>query len=98
MTMVTPGVPWYFPVAAIGLVVVMLRRGPVQPFHVAWGLALLAFFYTIMLTANVRPRFRFVFEPFWFLYIGLLFDTLLFWLQALGTRTKPAVTSAPEAA
>ena len=68
------GVPFYFVIAALGLFAVMLRRGALQPFHVAWGLTLLAFFYTIMLTANVRPRFRFVFEPFWFLYIALLVE------------------------
>ena len=68
------GVPFYFVIAAFGLLVVMLRCGALQPFHVAWGLTLLAFFYTIMLTANVRPRFRFVFEPFWFLYIALLVE------------------------
>lgn len=68
------GVPYYFLAAGIGLIVVAFRRGVLQPFHVAWGLTLLAFFYTIMLTANVRPRFRFVFEPFWFIYLGLLLE------------------------
>lgn len=70
------GVPFYFLIGAMGLLAVMLRRGTLQPFHIAWGLTLLAFFYTIMLTANVRPRFRFVFEPFWFLYLALLVDCL----------------------
>lgn len=75
------GIPYYFLIAAIGLVVVALRRDPLQVFHIAWGLTLLAFFYTIILTANVRPRFRIVFEPFWFVYIGLLAECL--WLTAL---------------
>lgn len=73
------GIPYYFLAAAIGLIVVALRRNPIQVFHIAWGLTLLAFFYTIMLTANVRPRFRIVFEPFWFIYIGLLAECL--WLM-----------------
>jgi hypothetical protein len=89
------GIPLYFVVAAAGLLLVMLRRGPLQPLQIAWGVTMLGLFFTIILTANTKPRFRFVFEPFWFLYIGLLFDTLLFWLQSLGSR-KPA-TSAPEA-
>ncbi|MGB8165933.1 MAG: hypothetical protein WCF18_00475 [Chthoniobacteraceae bacterium] len=72
------GVPYYFLIAAIGLVAVALRRGPLQAFHIAWGLTMLAFFYTIMLTANVRPRFRVVFEPFWFIYIALLAECI--WL------------------
>jgi hypothetical protein len=73
-----PGVPWYFLLAGAGLVAVALRPGKLQPFHIAWGLTLLGFFFTIMITANVRPRFRFVFEPFWFIYIALLLETL--WL------------------
>jgi hypothetical protein len=29
-----------------------------------------------MLTANVRPRFRIAFEPFWFLYLALLAEQI----------------------
>lgn len=88
------GVPYYFLVAGLGLVLVMARRGTLQPLQIAWGVTMLGLFFTIILTANTKPRFRFVFEPFWFIYIGLLIDTLLFWLQSLGRR--PAATSAPE--
>lgn len=69
------GLPWYFIVAAIGAIAVMFRRGAIGRFHIAWSLTLLGFIFTIMITANVRPRFRFVFEPFWFIYIALLVDT-----------------------
>jgi hypothetical protein len=69
-----PGVPYYFVAAALGLVVVALRRDRLQAFHFVWAITLLGFFYTIMLTANVRPRFRIVFEPFWFIYIALLVE------------------------
>jgi hypothetical protein len=93
LAFVYPGVPYYFLVAGLGLVLVMLRRGPLQPFHVAWGLALLAFFYTIILTANVRPRFRFVFEPFWYLYLGLLLDTLLLWVISIFRPSREASAS-----
>lgn len=81
------GTPVYFVAAAAGLVLVALRRGVLQPFHIAWGLALLAFFYTIILTANVRPRFRYVLEPFWFLYIAIIADVLWSWAKPL---RKPA--------
>jgi hypothetical protein len=77
------GIPMYFLVAALGLVAAMFRKDEVQPFQVAWGLTMLGFFFVIMLTANVRPRFRFVFEPFWFLYIALLFDCLWSGLRSL---------------
>jgi hypothetical protein len=72
-----PGVPFYFLAGAAGLMAVALRRQRLQPLHIIWGLTLLGFFFTIMLTANVRPRFRFVFEPFWFLYLALLIETCL---------------------
>jgi hypothetical protein len=81
-----PGVPYYFLLAAAGLIVVAFRRGVLQPFHLAWALTLLGFFYVIMLTANVRPRFRLVFEPFWFIYIGLLLETT--WL-AIASLFRP---------
>jgi hypothetical protein len=70
------GIPVYFALAALGLVGAVFRRGGLQLFHVAWGLSLVGFFFVIMLTANVRPRFRFVFEPFWFTYIALLVDSI----------------------
>jgi len=72
------GIPYYFLVAAIGMGIAVLRPGPMRAFHLSWGLALVGFFFVIMLTANVRPRFRCVFEPFWFVYIAMLLDTL--WL------------------
>jgi hypothetical protein len=82
-----PGVPLYFLFAALGLVVVALRRGTLQPFHVTWALTMFGFFFVIMLTANVRSRFRFVFEPFWFLYIGLLLESIaLLFMRLLPRR------------
>lgn len=80
------GVPLYFLLAAAGLVAVALRPGRLQLFHVAWGLALLGFFFVVMLTANIRPRFRIAFEPFWFLYAGLLLETCGLALAALFRR------------
>jgi len=74
---VQPGVPLYFLGATAGVLLAMLVPGPIRRFHIAWGLALFGYFFVIMLTANVRPRFRFVFEPFWFLYIAMLGDFAL---------------------
>jgi hypothetical protein len=91
-TFTEPGAPWYFVVAAAGVLVAMLRRGRLWPVYVAWGLTLLGLFFVIMLTANVRPRFRFVFEPFWLFYIALLTDTLLLWIVR-PHATRPAADS-----
>jgi hypothetical protein len=76
-TVIYRGLPIYFLLGGAGLIVIALRRGPLRPFHIAWGLTLAAFFFAIILTANVKPRFRFVFEPFWFLYIALLVESLV---------------------
>lgn len=92
---VYPGVPLYFLAGALGLLVIMLRRGELQRFHVAWGLTLLGFFFTIMITANVRARFRFVFEPFWFIYLALLVECGWLSLRGLFHRSEKKESSAP---
>lgn len=81
------GIPVYFVLAALGLLAAVLRRGPLQPFHLTWGLTLLGLWYVIMLTGNVRSRFRLVFEPFWFVYIALLAESL--WLGAAALVRRP---------
>ncbi len=81
-----PGIPYYFLLATLGLIAITLRPGRQQPFHIAWSLALLGFFFVIMLAANVRPRFRFVFEPFWFIYALLLLDLVWSGIASLFSR------------
>lgn len=80
------GVPLYFVAGALGILAAMLHRGKRRMFHISWGLTLLGFFFVIMLTANVRPRFRFVFEPFWFIYTAMLAETVLLGVKALIRR------------
>jgi hypothetical protein len=80
------GVPLYFLVAVAGVIAVMFVPGPLRRFHIAWGLTLFGYFFVIMLTANVRPRFRFVFEPFWFLYIALLAEVIVRGIKRVAKR------------
>ena len=80
------GVPLYFAAGALGVLAVMLHRGKLRMFHFAWGLTLLGFFFVIMLTANVRPRFRFVFEPFWAIYAAMLAEALFVGVKAVIRR------------
>lgn len=87
--------PVLYLLGAAGLLLIMLRRGPLQTFHISWGLTLLGLFYVIILTANVRGRFRFGLEPFWYLYFGLILDTLAYWL--FWKHRSPGVPEAPEA-
>ncbi len=103
---VTPAgvvIRWQVPVlylsAAAGLLLVMLRGGPLRPFHLSWGLALLGLFYVVMLTANLRGRFRFGMEPFWYIYAALLLDCAVQWVSQLRRPTAgpatPAIASSP---
>lgn len=80
------GVPLYFIAAVFGAVIAMLLPGPLRKFHIAWGLTLFGYFFVIMLTANVRPRFRIVFEPFWFMYIAMLADALIRGIKRVAQR------------
>lgn len=80
------GVPLYFIVAVVGVFAAMLIPGPLRKFHIAWGLALIGYFFVIMLTANVRPRFRIVFEPFWFLYVTMLADAFIQGIKRIAKR------------
>ncbi len=89
------GVPFYFLFAAAGLLWAMWRRGALRPFHLAWGLTLLGLFFVIMLTGNVRSRFRIVFEPFWFLYLALLLDSIAALFSRRARTGNLAADSAP---
>lgn len=88
------GIPIYFLLGMLGGIVMMFRKGELRPFHIAWVLALGGLFFVIMLTGNVRPRFRLVFEPFWFLYIGLLLDGAV---AAMATIVRAKSTDATTA-
>jgi len=72
------GIPIYMLVAFCGLALLMLRQP--RPFPVAWGLAIACLFFVVLLTANVRPRFRLFFEPYWFLGCAAVLDVLAGWL------------------
>jgi len=90
-TLRIPRLPVYFVAAGAGVILMLFRRGPLQRFHIAWGLYLIGFFYVIILTANVRARFRFAFEPFWFIYIFLILDCLAFWILTRGSSRAEVV-------
>ncbi len=71
------GLPYLFLLALAGMFAAGLTPGPARPFHLSWSAMLLGLWLVIMVTANERARFRFVFEPFVFLYVLALVDVLL---------------------
>lgn len=85
------GLPYLFLLALAGMAATALVAGPARPFHLSWSAMLLGLWFVVMVTANERARFRFVFEPFVFLYVLALADTALARLRA---RRGGAVTAA----
>lgn len=71
------GIPWLYACALAGLITLAFRDSTPLNFHQLFGLFLIGLFVIIMVTANVRARFRFLFEPFWILYAAAMLDSLL---------------------
>lgn len=68
------GLPWLYICALLGLLAMAIRERPLG-YHQLWGGFLLLLWLVIMVTANIRARFRILFEPFWFLYALALLDS-----------------------
>ncbi len=71
------GLPWLYTCALLGLLALAFRDSRPLNFHQLWGAFLLGLWLLIMVTANIRARFRVIFEPFWILYALALLDSLL---------------------
>lgn len=79
-----PGLPWLYTAALLGMVALAARDRPLG-FHQLWGAFLIGLWLLIMVTANIRARFRVPFEPLWTLYALALLDSALI----LGARWLP---------
>jgi hypothetical protein len=80
------GLPWLYAAALAGLLCLAFRDPRPLNFHQLWGAFLICLFILIMVTANIRARFRVIFEPMWILYAFALLDSCLivaarFWPQ-----------------
>lgn len=68
------GLPWLYICALLGLLAMAIRERALG-YHQLWGAFLVLLWLAIMVTANIRARFRILFEPFWFLYALALLDS-----------------------
>ncbi len=68
------GLPALYTLAVLGIVTLAVRSPQPLGFHFLFGCFLVALFLIVMITANVRARFRITFEPFWFLYAAAFLD------------------------
>jgi hypothetical protein len=75
------GLPWLYACAVIGAICLILRERPILGFHLIWFLFLCLLFIVLMVTANIRARFRVTFEPFWYIYFFALLDSGIAFLE-----------------
>jgi len=71
-----PRWPPFFLVAAVGMLIALIPRDGLWRFHLPWVATFLGVWFVVVLTGVVNARYRFVFEPFCFLYAFLLLDFL----------------------
>ena len=74
-----PFIPPFYWLAILGFLLSPLLQSKnknLTQFHLAWVVMLLGLWFVIFLTANAKERFRFVFEPFWILYLAAFLDLI----------------------
>ena len=73
---VVPGLPWFYPVALLGMLAGMLWPSPARRVHLAWAPVMLGVWYAATFVGVTNARYRFAYEPFCFVYVCLLADCL----------------------
>jgi len=71
---VMPGVPWFYPVALLGMLAGVVWPHPSRRVHLAWVPVMLGVWYAATFVGVTNARYRFAYEPFCFVYVCLLVD------------------------
>ena len=71
-----PGLPVFYVLALLGAVAALGVPGRFQTLHWAFLPVLAGVWFTVTLTGAIMPRYRFVLEPFWWLYFFALADAV----------------------
>ncbi|MDD5351304.1 MAG: hypothetical protein PHQ12_13925 [Chthoniobacteraceae bacterium] len=92
------GLPVYMFAAFTGFALLAWQEP--RRFHVAWWMAIVGLYLVILLTANVRPRFRLFLEPYWVLGCAALADAAVQGIRrwkhsAVGNHHEPAIPNLP---
>lgn len=82
------GLPWLYTFALLGMLMLAFREPRPLNFHQLWGAFLLGLWLLIMVAANIRARFRVLFEPLWILYALALLDSLLIFISRWRPRSR----------
>ncbi len=69
-----PGLPVFYLAAILGGVLALFLGGETRLFHWTFLPVLAGVWFTVTLTGALMPRYRFVLEPFWLLYLCFLAD------------------------
>ncbi len=84
-----PGLPWFYVVALLGAGTALLGPGRFRMLHWAFLPVLAGVWFTVTLTGAVMPRYRFVLEPFWWLYFFAFADGMARWTTRLRRSRIP---------
>jgi len=95
-----PGVPIFYIIGFVGMILSFVRPGDLRGFHFAWVATVLGGLYVCSLVGVTNGRFRFVYEPFFLLYFFLFFDVVAGFVKDRQDRAKrpnaiPAWGNAP---
>ncbi len=71
-----PGLPWFYVLALLGAVAALCMPGRFRILHWAFLPILAGVWFTVTLTGAIMPRYRFVLEPFWWLYFFAFADAV----------------------
>jgi hypothetical protein len=74
---VFPGLPWFYPLALLGMLVAMIWSDRVRRVHLAWAPVMVGVWYAATLVGVTNARYRFAYETFCFVYVCLLADCAL---------------------
>ncbi|MEI6561587.1 MAG: hypothetical protein WCO68_05810 [Verrucomicrobiota bacterium] len=78
-----PGIPFFYMAALAGMFAAIMRWRDLGCFHLMWAGCMLATMYAALMVGVTNGRFRFAYEPFFFIYCLLLLDSLIAFLSRL---------------
>ena len=85
-----PGMPFFYILGFVGMGVSLFRPTGLRPLHFAWVATILGGLYVASLAGVTNGRFRFIYEPFFLIYLSLLFDGVADFIKAARARREAA--------
>lgn len=83
-----PGLPYFYILGFLGMFAAMLRPPQLRAVHFALVATVLGGLYVCSMVGVTNGRFRFVYEPFFLIYLFFLFDCVADFWKALRDRRE----------